>query len=34
VLVGAADLRRYDFENDAVIDRLPAGLRKVGKSIF
>jgi hypothetical protein len=22
VLVGAADIRRYDFENDAVIDRL------------
>jgi hypothetical protein len=34
VLIGAADVRGYHLENDAVADRLPAGLRKVGKSIL
>jgi hypothetical protein len=34
VLVGVADVRRDDLENDAVSNVFPAGLRKVGKSIF
>ena len=28
VLVGTADIRRYDLENDAVIDRLPCWIPK------
>jgi hypothetical protein len=28
VLVGAADIRRYDLENDAVIDRLSCWIAK------